>query len=268
MKTTVVKLAMAALAVYAVICIPSCTKPDNSGETDKPTNPTIPEGVVDLGLSVYWATMNLGATAPEGYGDYYAWAEIEPYYTQGHAQDEVCSDWRTGKTGYNWASYQWCNGGPAATKYCTNEYVGTPDGRTVILPEDDAATFVLKGAWRMPTSADFDELNDLSKCSWERATVNDVYGFKVVSKIPGYEGNYIFLPCAGYREEAVLKEAKKLGEYWTSTLFVPDGIRPNDMESQGTAYVEGFGYISNSSGQIGSWHRIHGCNIRPVCVKE
>ena len=130
MKTTVVKLAMAALAVCAVICIPSCTKPDNSGETDKPTNPTIPEGVVDLGLSVYWASMNLGATAPEGYGDYYAWAEIEPYYTQGHAQDEVCSDWRTGKTGYNWASYQWCNGGPAATKYCTNEYVGTPDGRT------------------------------------------------------------------------------------------------------------------------------------------
>ena len=37
---------------------------------------------VDLGLSVKWATCNVGATTPEGYGDYFAWGETEPkdYY--------------------------------------------------------------------------------------------------------------------------------------------------------------------------------------------
>ena len=30
---------------------------------------------VDLGLSVKWATCNVGANAPEEYGDYYAWGE-------------------------------------------------------------------------------------------------------------------------------------------------------------------------------------------------
>ena len=33
---------------------------------------------VDLGLSVKWATMNVGASAPQESGDYYAWGELEP----------------------------------------------------------------------------------------------------------------------------------------------------------------------------------------------
>jgi hypothetical protein len=33
---------------------------------------------VDLGLSVKWATCNVGADKPEDYGDYYAWGELEP----------------------------------------------------------------------------------------------------------------------------------------------------------------------------------------------
>ena len=38
---------------------------------------------VDLGLpsGLKWATCNVGATTPEGYGDYFAWGETEPYYT-------------------------------------------------------------------------------------------------------------------------------------------------------------------------------------------
>lgn len=32
-------------------------------------------GYVDLGLSVKWATCNVGASSPTGYGDYYAWGE-------------------------------------------------------------------------------------------------------------------------------------------------------------------------------------------------
>ncbi len=258
-------MAMAAFTMCAVVCISSCNKPDKTDETDeKPTN-EISEGLVDLGLSVYWATMNVGATAPEEFGDYFAWAEVEPYYMEVHAQDEVCSAWRTSKSGYNWDSYKWCNGGPACTKYCTNEYVGIPDGRTVILPEDDAAKRVRGGSWRMPTSAEFDELNDLGKCSWEMTTMNGVYGFKVVSKVPGFEGNYIFLPCAGYREQVMLYQAGKDGHYWTSTLFVPDGVHPNDMEPQGNALVEGFSCVpTNMPGSVGTWHRIHGCSIRPV----
>ena len=63
---------------------------------------------VDLGLSVKWATCNVGASKPEEYGDYFAWGETEP------------------KSTYNWSTYKWCNGSDdILTKYCTNSRYGT-----------------------------------------------------------------------------------------------------------------------------------------------
>ena len=62
---------------------------------------------VDLGLSVNWATFNVGATKPEEFGDYYAWGETEP------------------KTDYSWETYKWCNGSETTlTKYCNNSEYG------------------------------------------------------------------------------------------------------------------------------------------------
>ena len=123
---------------------------------------------VDLGLSVKWATFNVGATSPEDYGYYFAWGETEPKET------------------YSWATYKWCDGTDAnITKY------NTADGKTILEPADDAAQVQWGGNWRMPTEEEQQELID--RCSWERTNLNGVIGYKVT----GPNGNSIFIPIAG-----------------------------------------------------------------------
>lgn len=155
----------------------------------------VPE-VVDLGLSVNWASFNLGASRPEEYGNYYAWGETEP------------------KSEYYWSTYTWGNGRYDMTKYCTDSSYGRDgftDGKTSLDPEDEAAHVALGGSWRMPTQSEIDELAD--NCTWEWTSVNDVYGHKVT----GPNGNSIFLPAAGYRQGSV-KGAGSEGNYWSSSL--------------------------------------------------
>ena len=47
---------------------------ENDGEDPEPEGPQM----VDMGLSVKWATYNMGATKPSEYGNFYAYGEIEP----------------------------------------------------------------------------------------------------------------------------------------------------------------------------------------------
>jgi hypothetical protein len=133
------------------------------------TVPVLPEPeYVDLGLSVKWATFNLGATSPEDYGDYFAWGETEP------------------KEEYTWENYKWCDGTDThITKY------NTSDGKITLELEDDAAHVNWGSNWRMPRKDELKELID--SCQWERATLNDVVG----NKITGPNGNSIFIPAAG-----------------------------------------------------------------------
>ena len=114
----------------------SC-KPDGSDGKHKG------HGYVDLGLSVKWATCNVGATSPEEYGDYFSWGETSPKaeYTEGNSltYGKDMSD---------------------------------------ISGIYDAATANWGGTWRMPT---FDELNELRKrCTWTWTTQNGVNGYKVI----------------------------------------------------------------------------------------
>lgn len=169
---------------------------------------------VDLGLpsGLKWATCNVGATSPEDYGDFFAWGETEPYYTAGHAYDSPCSNWETGKTGYNWSSYKWCNGSyDTLTKYCSSSRYGTVDNKTVLEPADDAARQNWGGNWRMPTLREFKDLYD--NCEWEWITQNNVNGYKVV----GSNGNWIFLPAASGRSNASFGGGGTHGNYWSST---------------------------------------------------
>ena len=123
---------------------------------------------VDLGLSVKWATFNVGASKPEDYGDYFAWGETEP------------------KEEYSWVNYKWFDGTDAnMTKY------NATDGKTILEPEDDAAHVHWGDKWRMPRKEEQQELID--RCSWERITLNGVVGYKV----SGPNGNSIFIPIAG-----------------------------------------------------------------------
>ncbi len=205
---------------------------------------------VDLGLpsGLKWATMNVGASTPEGYGDYFAWGETEPYYTEGHSQDSPCTSWKSGKIGYDWASYKWCKGfDNTMTKYCTSSSYGTVDNKTTLEPADDAAYKNWGGTWRMPTKAEQDELRE--KCTWTWTTQGNVKGYKVT----GPSGDSIFLPAAGYRDSSRLYNAGSHGFYWSSSLY--------ESSSYG-AY-----YLDFSSGNV-YWsylNRDYGQSVRAVC---
>ena len=133
---------------------------------------------VDLGLSVKWATCNVGAETPERYGNYYAWGEVETKseYTQANSlrYRKKISDF-SGNPTYDVASFNW------------------------------------GGDWRMPTRNEILELKN--NCTWIFTTQNGVKGCKV----EGPNGNSIFIPAAGYYDESSLKAANIGGYYWSST---------------------------------------------------
>lgn len=134
---------------------------------------------VDLGLpsGTLWATCNLGAEVPEQPGDFYAWGETETKET------------------YNWASYAHCNGSSTSfTKYCTDAYYGTVDGKSKIEPADDVATGKWGEGWYIPTQEQFAELVNTDYTTWQRTTQGGVSGLKVTSKA---NGNSVFLPMGG-----------------------------------------------------------------------
>jgi len=157
---------------------------------------------VDLGLSVKWASFNVGATKPEEYGDYFAWGETEP------------------KSDYSWATYKWCNGSDdSLTRYCPFDKTdywggdGSPDNKTNLADydyEDDAARANWGGKWRMPIDEEIREL--MANCSMKRTALNDVNGYMLTSK---RNGNSIFLPAAGYKRNSGLFSG---GGYWSSTV--------------------------------------------------
>ena len=186
---------------------------------------------VDLGLSVKWATCNVGASKPEEYGDYFAWGETQP------------------KTTYDWSTYKWCNGSyDTQTKYCTNSSYGTVDYKTQLELSDDAARANWGGSWRMPTKAEQDELRE--QCIWSWTTQNGVNGYKVTSK---KNGNSIFLPAAGYRGGSSLNYAGGYGDYWSSSLYTDYPYNAYGLNFT-SDYVD---WISDG--------RCIGFAVRPVC---
>ena len=189
---------------------------------------------VDLGLSVKWANMNVGAISPEDYGDYFAWGET------------------TTKETYNWSTYKWCNGNyDTQTKYNNNSNYGTVDNKTTLDLSDDAARANWGGSWRMPTDAEMTEL--LTNCTWTWTTQNGVNGYKVTSKKSGYTSNSIFLPAAGYRGNSSLGNAGSYGNYWSSSLNTD-----NPDYACGLYFYSGSVYRS-------SYRRSYGRSVRPVC---
>ena len=81
---------------------------------------------------------------------------------------------------------------------------------------DDAASVALGGKWRIPTKEEWKEL--FVNCYWDSETIDGVYGLKFESKKSGYEGNWIFLPAAGWRRNDDLDDVGFYGYYWSSSL--------------------------------------------------
>ena len=219
-----------------------------------PNTISTPE-IIDLGLSVKWASFNLGASKPEEYGDYYGWGETEPFYL---SLDPLV--WKAGKeSGYDYASNKYINKG-LLTKYNLDPEVGENhfvDGKTILDPEDDAAHVNLGGKWRMPTHTEWMELWD--NCSFEKTTVNDVLGFKVTSNITG---NSIFFPATGYFKDTSLNKAGKAGYFWSSSLLESDPGHATFMlfESDESDESDEYSYYIYWS----HMYRFYGLTIRPV----
>ena len=172
------------------------------------TSPAPPEpSLVDLGLSVKWASCNLGASKPTEYGGYYQWAGTTDVSDTGIYLDLSNCPYHTGSD----RESGW-------TKYNTNSSWGTVDNKTVLEPMDDAASVALGGKWRMPTDEEWTELRNTDNCAWTWTTIDGVNGYKVQSKKSGYTDNWIFLPAAGMRYQNYLGYVGSDGGYWSSSL--------------------------------------------------
>ena len=124
---------------------------------------------VEMGDGLKWATMNVGAKTPDGYGQYFAWGETEA------------------KDTFSWDNYKY------GTQDNLTKYNGT-DGKVVLEISDDAARANWKGTWRIPTKAEWENLMNPADFQWDFDATKG--GYTVTSKVSGYEGNSIFLPAA------------------------------------------------------------------------
>lgn len=141
---------------------------------------------VDLGLSVKWASWNVGASAPEEFGGRYGWAdptgekqttELDDY-PSATPPENICG------TGYDIARAQWGDG------------------------------------WRLPSQAEFQELVD--NCTWEWTEMNGVTGRRATAT----NGNSIFFPAAASRDgETVSNQVGQRGCYWSGTLYPGNDAR-------------------------------------------
>ena len=199
---------------------------------------------VDLGLSVKWATCNVGASKPEEYGDYFAWGETSP------------------KEEYTWSTYKYMQSGESTWEYITkytipdgtlrgiwyngNTFIG--DNKKVLEPTDDAVRMILGGNWRMPTKAEQDELRN--NCTWTWTQKNGINGYEV----KGTNGNSIFLPASGYRyTTSWLYHVGYEGNYWSSSV------------DEFNSVLACFLYFYSDGPELDSFYRFYGYSIRPVC---
>ena len=187
-----------------------------------------PSEYVDLGLSVKWATYNVGATTPEEYGDYFAWGEVKSKidYTENN---------------YKYQGY---------TKY------NPTDKKKVLDIIDDAVRMNWGGKWRMPSDSEWGEL--ISQCTWEWD--NEKNGYVVTSQKEGYTQKSIFLPAAGYKGHAHLSCNSAGGHYWKTSLG--GSISSYDT---GERFAECICFSWSNTPWEHTEHRHSGLSIRPIC---
>ena len=191
---------------------------------------------VDLGLTVNWATCNVGADKPEDYGDYYAWGEIEI------------------KSVYQKSNYRLHKekGNQTIIYYDHNNC--SQDTVSRYLMGFDVAQIKFGGNWRIPTVGEFMELKEC--CDWCWTTLNGIKGYRVSSNIEGYRDHSIFLPAAGCRFQTNLYAAGEGGYLWSSSL---------DKGKIESAY-----YLSLYKDIVGIYSTVlfDGMSIRPVIKSD
>lgn len=242
------------MAMIVNIGLVSCG--DNDDEETRIDEPSTPSDAraVDLGLSVRWAKMNVGASSPEDIGLYFAWGETKGYTSNtsdGHQFDYSEYKWMTpGQSSPYWINkYQVADN---STDGCwfdsNNHFIG--DSKSKLDLADDAAAANWGGSWRMPTIEECQEL--INNCTAEWTRQSGVYGCKLTSK---KNGNSIFLPAAGIRATGGVLTWDGIGTYWSSTLKT-------------TISGQGFNFSANGGTSMyiltNDFSRNTGINVRAV----
>ena len=195
---------------------------------------------VDLGLSVKWATCNVGASKPEEAGCHYAWGELE------EKDNYIVENYKF----YESDDYHHIN------KYNGNSFDGFIDDKMILDPEDDVAHVKWGGKWRMPTAEEWEEL--IEDCAWEWVEVNGMGGYRITGKKPGYKDRSIFLPASGsyLRMENEFDLFGNRGDYWSSSRSTENYYRP----------ASGF-FIDRFECKKSVTSRHLPKSVRPVCPK-
>ena len=206
------------------------------GTPDNPDNPDPDDpNWVNLGLpsGLLWATCNVGATSPEDTSYFFAWGET------------------VAKNVYDcgWSIYAYGSNYTQLTKYCNDAYYGLDgytDNLTILEPTDDAATAIMGNGARTPTKEEWQELIDNTTAEW--TTLNGINGCRFTAA----NGNSIFLPAAGERNEAHINHSGSFGYYWSASLDTEDPYR---------AWCS---ILSASNQLMGSITRCDGLSVRAV----
>ncbi len=280
-KSYTFNITINAAAIGTTVAITGWTGTGNVTVQPTETNAPANAVAVDLGLSVKWANMNVGAEKVTDYGTFFAWGETDGITVSG-ATTTISGT--PAKTIFNWYTYAWCNGASSSmTKYSTdasywddNINSDTPDGKTQLELGDDAARANWGGKWRMPTAAELAELYrtnpnydpeydfysdagsktkiDGYTWTWCDGSATQYMG----SSVAGYiitktsSGAHIFLPAAGFRDDASFGSQGSYGGFWSSTLYT---------DFPGGAWYLAF-YSSDAVVDYGD--RYDGCTVRAV----
>ena len=177
--------------------------PSTTPKTTTTTPANVDSRAVDLGLSVLWASCNVGATRPEEFGNYYAWGETKPKKTEEYVEKKYKFYGRRDRS----RAYFY--------KYCcsTHSMDGKGDDKKVLEPEDDAASVNWGSKWHTPTNEEWDELINYTTDEWTE--INGIHGRKYTSI---RNGNSIFLPAAGEKSDGFDKTDNEGGTYWSGSL--------------------------------------------------
>ena len=228
--------AIAAIMLMTAVIMTACNPEDepNNGGGNNGGGDADDHEYVDLGLpsGTLWATCNMGADTPEGFGDYFAWGETET------------------KSTYEWSTYKYCNGTKdQLTKYCNMVNYGNngfTDNLTTLVPEDDAATVNWGNNWHIPTMAEWEELCQNTTNTW--TTQNGVNGRLFTAS----NGKSLFLPAAGCYVDAELINSGENGCYTSSTLLTENAHFARHL------------YFNIEEYSFGSDYRSYGQSVRAV----
>ena len=244
------KLTAAALVLLSLLTL-SCKKQDGPEEPEKIV---VPEAV-DLGLSVKWASFDVGAKQPGEVGWFVSWGETAPKDTY-----------------YKWENYIWCNrSNTRLTKYNFKESYGSnPDYRVALTPDDDIAYVVYGENWHVPTKEEVQELIDAPFITHSVVKVGTIDCLKLTSSKTGQS---ILFPAGGNCTESMIPQGENYaGYFWTAEieyatqLFMMDAAQPSNAAClMVSPEVRTSSFVNMMMHNLG---RAYGMNVRAVYGKR